>query len=200
MKGCDNVCSLLRGAAHPRPGGQPGVRRGAAARSRRSPVGRARGDADRAERELVPGRLLLRRAAPARRPGAGHPAGPVHHQPPARSLRELVDAFGSEPKIAPHFHLPVQRGADRVLKRMQRDYTVPQYLERLAKLRAARPGSRSRPTSSWASPARPRRTSRGPSKLTEQVRYENQFSFVFSARPRTVAALKEPEWGAVRTR
>src|SRR5262249_15363874 len=34
-------------------------------------------------------------------------------------------------------------------------------------------------------------------ELTEQVRYENQFSFVFSARPRTVAALKEEEWGPV---
>ena len=33
--------------------------------------------------------------------------------------------------------------------------------------------------------------------LTEQVRYDNQFSFVFSPRPRTVAGLKEASWGPV---
>jgi tRNA-2-methylthio-N6-dimethylallyladenosine synthase len=53
---------------------------------------------------------------------------------------ELIDAFRVQPKIAPHFHLPVQCGSDPVLKRMRRDYTVEQYLERLEKLRAARPG------------------------------------------------------------
>ncbi|HZH02722.1 MAG TPA: MiaB/RimO family radical SAM methylthiotransferase, partial [Myxococcaceae bacterium] len=41
----------------------------------------------------------------------------------------LVDAFRIEPKLASHFHLPVQSGSDAVLKRMRRDYTVAQYLE-----------------------------------------------------------------------
>jgi tRNA-2-methylthio-N6-dimethylallyladenosine synthase len=34
-------------------------------------------------------------------------------------------------------------------------------------------------------------------KLTEQVRYENQFSFIYSPRPKTGAALREPDWGPV---
>src|SRR5262249_470157 len=33
--------------------------------------------------------------------------------------------------------------------------------------------------------------------LTEFVRYDNQFSFIFSPRPRTVAGLKESVWGPV---
>ena len=109
----------------------------------------------------------------------------------------LIDAFRTEPKITPHFHLPVQCGSDTVLKRMKRDYTVEAYLERLAKLRAARPGIAVTTDIIVGFPGETDEDFEGTLRLTEQVRYENQFSFVFSPRPRTVAAIKEPEWGAV---
>jgi tRNA-2-methylthio-N6-dimethylallyladenosine synthase len=110
---------------------------------------------------------------------------------------ELVDAFRREPRIAPHFHLPVQSGSDEVLRRMKRDYTVAQYLERLAALRAARPGIAVTTDIIVGFPGETEDDFQATLALTEQVRYENQFSFVFSARPRTVAALKEAEWGFV---
>jgi tRNA-2-methylthio-N6-dimethylallyladenosine synthase len=109
----------------------------------------------------------------------------------------LIDAFRVEPKIAPHFHLPVQCGSDGILKRMKRDYTVEQYLERLAKLRAARLGIAVTTDIIVGFPGESDEDFEGTMKLTEQVRYENQFSFIFSPRPRTVAAIKEPEWGEV---
>jgi tRNA-2-methylthio-N6-dimethylallyladenosine synthase len=34
-------------------------------------------------------------------------------------------------------------------------------------------------------------------ELTERARYDGQFSFVYSARPKTQALLKEDEWGVV---
>ncbi|MFL5318972.1 MAG: TRAM domain-containing protein, partial [Myxococcaceae bacterium] len=34
-------------------------------------------------------------------------------------------------------------------------------------------------------------------QLTELVRFEHQYSFVFSPRPKTGAALREDEWGAI---
>src|SRR5512142_3582547 len=46
----------------------------------------------------------------------------------------LVDVFRDEPKVMPHFHLPVQSGSDAVLARMRRDYTVEAYLARHAAL------------------------------------------------------------------
>src|SRR5512142_243001 len=52
----------------------------------------------------------------------------------------LVDVFRDEPKVMPHFHLPVQSGSDAVLARMRRDYGVDAYLERFGALQAARPG------------------------------------------------------------
>ncbi|HET9157885.1 MAG TPA: tRNA (N6-isopentenyl adenosine(37)-C2)-methylthiotransferase MiaB [Myxococcaceae bacterium] len=109
----------------------------------------------------------------------------------------LIDAFRTEPRIAPHFHLPVQSGSDEVLRRMKRDYTVAAYLQRLAALRAARPGIAVTTDIIVGFPGETEEDFRRTLALTEQVRYENQFSFVFSARPRTVAALKEAEWGPV---
>ncbi|MFP2925498.1 tRNA (N6-isopentenyl adenosine(37)-C2)-methylthiotransferase MiaB [Pyxidicoccus sp. 3LG] len=110
---------------------------------------------------------------------------------------ELIDAFRIQPKIAPHFHLPVQCGSDRVLKMMRRDYTVVQYLERLEKLRAARPGIAVTTDIIVGFPGETEEEFEMTMKLTEQVRYDNQFSFVFSPRPKTGAALRENEWGPV---
>jgi tRNA-2-methylthio-N6-dimethylallyladenosine synthase len=110
---------------------------------------------------------------------------------------ELIDAFRTQPKIAPHFHLPVQCGSDRILKMMRRDYTVVQYLERLEKLRAARPGIAVTTDIIVGFPGETEEEFEMTMKLTEQVRYDNQFSFVFSPRPKTGAALREEEWGPV---
>jgi threonylcarbamoyladenosine tRNA methylthiotransferase MtaB len=48
---------------------------------------------------------------------------------------ELLDALTSSPATAPHFHVPLQSGSDRVLRAMRRPYTVGMYrrlIERLA--------------------------------------------------------------------
>ncbi len=110
---------------------------------------------------------------------------------------ELIEAFRIEPKITPHFHLPVQCGSDPVLKRMRRDYTVEKYLERLAKLREARPGIAVTTDIIVGFPGETEEDFEKTLELTRQVRYENQFSFVYSPRPKTGAALKESEWGAI---
>ena len=110
---------------------------------------------------------------------------------------ELIEAFRIEPKITPHFHLPVQCGSDPVLKRMRRDYTVEKYLERLARLREARPGIAVTTDIIVGFPGETEEDFEKTLELTRQVRYENQFSFVYSPRPRTGAALKENEWGAI---
>ncbi|MBX5483989.1 MAG: tRNA (N6-isopentenyl adenosine(37)-C2)-methylthiotransferase MiaB [Myxococcaceae bacterium] len=110
---------------------------------------------------------------------------------------ELIDAFRTQPKIAPHFHLPVQCGSDEVLERMKRDYTIAEYLERLEKLRAARPGIAVTTDIIVGFPGETEEDFEQTMRLTEQVRFENQFSFIFSPRPKTVAGLKEAEWGAI---
>src|SRR5438105_1445884 len=49
---------------------------------------------------------------------------------------DLVRCFAEVPQLMPHFHLPVQHGADSVLERMRRRYTIAEYERRIAALPA----------------------------------------------------------------
>jgi len=54
---------------------------------------------------------------------------------PAYFTAELIDVVTSSPSVAPHLHLPLQSGSDRVLRLMRRPYNVAMYrrlVERLA--------------------------------------------------------------------
>ena len=48
---------------------------------------------------------------------------------------DLIAAFRNLDKLCPHIHLPVQSGSNRILKRMNRQYTREQYLDKVMKLR-----------------------------------------------------------------
>ncbi|HZS52287.1 MAG TPA: tRNA (N6-isopentenyl adenosine(37)-C2)-methylthiotransferase MiaB, partial [Bryobacterales bacterium] len=50
----------------------------------------------------------------------------------------IVAAIEDNPVLCDHVHLPVQSGSDRVLARMQREYTRQQYLERIDCMKRAR--------------------------------------------------------------
>jgi tRNA-2-methylthio-N6-dimethylallyladenosine synthase len=110
---------------------------------------------------------------------------------------ELVEAFRVEPKIMPHFHLPVQSGSNEVLVRMKRDYSIANYLERLAKLREARPGIAVTTDIIVGFPGETDDDFEKTFALCAEVKFDGQFAFVYSPRPKTVAGLKEMEWGPV---
>ena len=52
----------------------------------------------------------------------------------------VIEAMATEPKVQPHLHLPIQSGSDRILAAMERGYTVAEYLDLVARVRAAIPG------------------------------------------------------------
>lgn len=54
---------------------------------------------------------------------------------PKDYTEKLARTMGSLEKLNPRFHLPVQSGSDPVLRRMNRKYTVGQYLEKVATFR-----------------------------------------------------------------
>jgi threonylcarbamoyladenosine tRNA methylthiotransferase MtaB len=58
---------------------------------------------------------------------------------PAYFTPELVDVLGSA-TVAPHFHIPLQSGSDRVLRRMRRPYTTAVYTRLVERLARARSG------------------------------------------------------------
>ena len=52
----------------------------------------------------------------------------------------VIAAMAEVPEVCQHVHLPMQSGSTRTLKRMLRRYTREEYLECVARLRAAVPG------------------------------------------------------------
>ena len=58
---------------------------------------------------------------------------------PVAITKEFIDALRELPKVCHHFHLSLQSGSDRVLKRMNRKYTTADYLRSVEDLRSLWP-------------------------------------------------------------
>ena len=52
---------------------------------------------------------------------------------------EFIAELGKVSKLCPHFHLSLQSGCDKVLKKMNRDYTSAEFIERVEKMRMIYP-------------------------------------------------------------
>ncbi|HEV8585500.1 MAG TPA: tRNA (N(6)-L-threonylcarbamoyladenosine(37)-C(2))-methylthiotransferase MtaB [Methylomirabilota bacterium] len=58
---------------------------------------------------------------------------------PAYFTDELLEVLTGAPAIAPHFHVPLQSGSDRILRAMRRPYNVARYRAVVERLAGARP-------------------------------------------------------------
>ena len=58
---------------------------------------------------------------------------------PMDCTAEIVDIMAASPRIAPHFHLPLQHGSEAVLRAMLRPYSVSYYADLVNRIRAALP-------------------------------------------------------------
>jgi tRNA-2-methylthio-N6-dimethylallyladenosine synthase len=107
---------------------------------------------------------------------------------------DLVRCFAEVPQLMPHFHLPVQHGADSVLERMRRRYTIAEYERRIAALPA-----HVALTSDiiCGFPGETDDEHRQNVEFLRRTAYDNLFSFIYSPRPHTGAILKLREWGEV---
>jgi threonylcarbamoyladenosine tRNA methylthiotransferase MtaB len=54
---------------------------------------------------------------------------------PLEYTDELIDLVGGSPKMAKHFHVPLQSGSDRILRLMRRPYLAEYYADLVAKMR-----------------------------------------------------------------
>jgi threonylcarbamoyladenosine tRNA methylthiotransferase MtaB len=59
---------------------------------------------------------------------------------PAYFTEALLDVVTGSGVVAPHLHVPLQSGSDRVLRAMRRPYSVAMYRRLVERLAAARPG------------------------------------------------------------
>ncbi len=101
---------------------------------------------------------------------------------------ELMRCFRDIPILCPQFHLPVQAGSDAVLKRMNRKYTVKQYLELVEKLRSFCNDIAITTDIIVGFPGESDEDFLGTMNLLEEVRFHGSFSFKYSDRPGTRAS------------
>jgi tRNA-2-methylthio-N6-dimethylallyladenosine synthase len=106
---------------------------------------------------------------------------------PREMTQRLIDMH-AHPKLAPHLHLPVQSGSDRVLAAMKRGYTVLEYKSLVRKLRAARPDLSLSTDFIVGFPGETEDDFEKTMKLIDEIGFDASFSFIFSPRPGTPAA------------
>ena len=58
---------------------------------------------------------------------------------PQDVTEDFVALVAASPRIAPHFHVPLQSGSDRILRAMHRWYRAAHYAERIERIRSAQP-------------------------------------------------------------
>jgi tRNA-2-methylthio-N6-dimethylallyladenosine synthase len=99
----------------------------------------------------------------------------------------MVRRFALHANLCNYLHLPVQSGADRVLRRMGRGYTADSYRELVAQLRAARPDLALSTDLIVGFPGETEEDFAATMGLVEELRFASVFAFKYSPRPRTAA-------------
>ncbi len=106
---------------------------------------------------------------------------------------DLVQAMAGLNSVCEHIHLPVQAGSDRILMSMKRGYNSGEYLEKADMLKSYVPDVEITTDIIVGFPGEERSDFERTLELLVKVRYQNVFSFRFSARPGTKAAdLQDP--------
>ena len=100
---------------------------------------------------------------------------------------ELIAVMAEEPAVCRQLHLPVQSGADRVLKRMVRRYTVDRFLEIVDELRSAIPDLALSTDVIVAFPGETGEEFEATLDLMRRVRFDDAFMYRYSPRDGTPA-------------
>ncbi|AQQ72504.1 (Dimethylallyl)adenosine tRNA methylthiotransferase MiaB [Limihaloglobus sulfuriphilus] len=97
----------------------------------------------------------------------------------------LFHAMADIDEVCPYLHMPAQSGSDRVLKAMNRKYTVGQYLETLDKARDIVSGITIASDFIVGFPGESEDDFEKTVNLVQKARYKNIFAFKYSPRPGT---------------
>lgn len=104
---------------------------------------------------------------------------------------ELIEVMAKSEKICKHLHLPIQSGSTRILKEMNRRYTKEQYLELVEKLRKAVPDISLTTDIIVGFPGETEADFQETLDVVRKVRYDSAFTFIYSKRTGTPAAVME---------
>lgn len=100
---------------------------------------------------------------------------------------KLLYTIAEHPNLCNYIHLPVQSGSDRILKEMNRTYTVDHYLKLIEKARKIIPGVSFSTDIISGFPTETYEDHLGTLDVMEKVRYDGAYMFKYSPREGTKA-------------
>lgn len=108
---------------------------------------------------------------------------------PREFTERLIETHQKLHKLVNHVHLPVQSGSDRILAAMKRGYTVIEYKSIIRKLRSACPDISLTSDFIVGFPGETEADFNETIELIEEVGFDDSYSFIYSQRPGTPAAV-----------
>jgi tRNA-2-methylthio-N6-dimethylallyladenosine synthase len=108
---------------------------------------------------------------------------------PKDMREEVIRAHVELPAVCEHIHLPLQSGSSPILKRMRRTYTAERYLDRVALIREHVPDCALTTDIIVGFPGETEEDFERTLEVAEQVGYDGAFTFIFSPRRGTEAAM-----------
>ena len=106
---------------------------------------------------------------------------------------ELIGVMSHSQKICKHLHLPLQSGSSRILKVMNRRYDKEHYLELVEKIRMAVPDIALTTDIIVGFPGETEEDFEETMDVVRRVRYDSAFTFIYSKRTGTPAAVMEEQ-------
>jgi threonylcarbamoyladenosine tRNA methylthiotransferase MtaB len=107
---------------------------------------------------------------------------------PQDVTEDFVALVAASPRIARHFHVPLQSGSDRILRAMHRWYRADHYAERIKRIRATLPDAAIGADVIAGFPGETDDDFRATFEFIERLPFTYLHVFAFSARPGTKAA------------
>ena len=101
---------------------------------------------------------------------------------------ELIDVMAKSKKVAKFLNLPVQSGDDKILKKMNRPYTVLQYKNLVKKIRKKIPNINISTDVIVGFPGETKKQFENTKKLVEDINFDLAYISKYSPRPGTVAS------------
>lgn len=108
---------------------------------------------------------------------------------PTEMTDDLIDMFRTEPKLLPFLNMPIQSGSADVLTRMNRPYSLNLYIDIVNKLKDARPDIQISSDFIVGFPGETDADFDQTMAIAQRIGYINSYSFKYSPRPHTAAAL-----------
>lgn len=106
---------------------------------------------------------------------------------PKDASDRLFDVMKNNPKIAKHFHLPLQSGSDKILSLMNRKYDTQKYLSIVEKLRQRMPDITLTSDIIVGFPGETEEDFQATLDIMKKVKFDMVFSFIYSRRKGTPA-------------